>query len=62
MTFSELKIGDTFDFIKNAPASASFYLRCAKISARRYVDEKGTVHQVGSVHVNVCHAEPRSAE
>lgn len=34
--FSELKIGDTFDFISPDFMLNSFYERCVKISARRY--------------------------
>jgi hypothetical protein len=34
--FSELKLGDTFDFIGPVPRFNSFYERCTKTSSRGY--------------------------
>lgn len=54
--FRDLAIGASFDFINDAdPMLTSFYLRCHKISARKYRDEHGQEHQVGSVDCVVYH-------
>lgn len=54
MKFRELKIGQSFDFI--APDRPnSFFLRCTRISARKYKDERGEVHMVGTINARVYH-------
>jgi len=60
MKFRDLKVGDTFDWLNDAkPMYNSFYLRCTKMSARGYEDERGTQHKVGSVNAEVFHVEPK---
>jgi hypothetical protein len=59
-TFSDLAIGDTFDFINmSQPTMNSFYRRCVKISARRYqhIEEPKTVYNIGSIPARVYHVE-----
>jgi len=51
--FKQLAIGQSFDFIGPNRMMNSFYLRCTKISARKYQDEKGNVHCVGSIRCKV---------
>jgi hypothetical protein len=46
MTFKQLRIGQTFDFAGGD--FISFWLRCTKISARKYQDARGTAHTIGS--------------
>lgn len=53
MRFRELRIGDTFDWIEPGSLRNSFSLRCTKISARKYVDERGFMHQVGTINAKV---------
>ena len=61
MRFKELAVGDTFDFI--APTGYnSFFVRCTKVSARKYRYENGHpapfnfyVAQVGAVNCEVYH-------
>lgn len=55
MKFRDLSIGDSFDFIGPDRRYNSFYLRCRKISTRKYRDERGTEHQVGSINASVFH-------
>jgi len=61
-TFGQLKLGQSFDFI--APIEPgklninSFYLRCVKMSARTYMDEKGTRHAIGSLSAKVYNVLP----
>lgn len=57
-TFGSLRIGQVFDFVNDAnPTFNSFYLPCRKISDRRYVDETGAVHRVGSIQAAVYHVD-----
>lgn len=56
--FKDLPVGSSFDFIDDrAVGYNSFFLRCRKLSARKYQDSSGTVHRVGSVQCNVFHVE-----
>jgi hypothetical protein len=55
MKFKDLKTGQTFDFIGPDFTLNSFTLRCEKISPRQYRDEKGAVHQVGTISCKVYH-------
>lgn len=56
MKFKELQIGAEFDWIDDAnPTWNSFYLRCTKISARKYSDTNGVVHRVGCINAVVYH-------
>jgi hypothetical protein len=55
MKFRDLQVGDTFDFVSPNTSFNSFYLRCTKVSARRYRDEDGHFHQVGSINAVVYH-------
>lgn len=55
MTFRELAIGQEFDFVG---ANPTFYKRCHKISARKYRDEDGDTHTVGSVLCDVYNVAP----
>ena len=52
MTFSQLRVGQWFDFIG---PNATFYLRCVKTTDRTYRDEQGLTHRVGSVKAVVYH-------
>lgn len=61
MTFRELPIGYSFDWIDDEnPRFNSFYLRCVKVSARTYIDEHGSRHAVGSVKAQVFHVKDES--
>jgi hypothetical protein len=53
--FRDLPIGETFDFVSPDRMMNSFYKRCTKISARRYRDDTGTMHRVGSINAAVYH-------
>lgn len=62
MTFGELKIGDTFDFVSGNPIMDSFCEPCRKVSVRKYVYPTGKpkpshiyVARVGTLKVNVYH-------
>jgi len=58
MKFRHLLVGDSFDWLNDKnPMLNSFYLRCVKISERKYKDEKGLVHNVGSINANVYHVK-----
>jgi hypothetical protein len=58
--FSSLNIGDTFDFVDpNRPHLNSFFKRCKKVSTRKYEDESGTQHTVGTVSCRVFHVKPQ---
>ncbi len=59
--FRDLEEGQSFDFVGPERMLNSFYLRCKKVSARRYVDEKGYVHRVGSVYCEVYNIDDESA-
>jgi hypothetical protein len=48
--FRLLGIGDKFDFINSSnPYATSFFQVCTKISARKYRDESGVEHKIGSI-------------
>lgn len=54
--FSDLKIGDTFDFIDPDNAGYnSFFKRCRKISCRKYAILFGDNCEIGYVHCPVYH-------
>lgn len=53
MRFCQLKVGQTFDFIKPDSVMNSFFLRCEKINERQYKDENGTVWNVGTIRCRV---------
>ena len=56
MKFRDLSIGDTFDFVNDSrPIFNSFFLRCKKVSTRRYEDSEGYIHRVGSINAMVHH-------
>lgn len=53
-TFRNLRIGQSFDFI-GPNRSNSFFLRCVKISTRKYRDEDGVEHRIGTINCEVFH-------
>jgi len=54
--FRNLQPGDTFDWIDDdKPGHNSFFLRCTKLSPRRYQDERGIIHRVGSGYAECFH-------
>jgi hypothetical protein len=54
--FKDIPVGSSFDFINDEkPMFTSFYLRCVKTGTRKYIDEGGTGHTVGSVNAEVFH-------
>ena len=55
MKFRDLGIGQGFDWVDDDNPANSFYLRCFKISPRRYRDAKGIVHTVGTINAQVFH-------
>lgn len=62
LTFKQLSVGQSFDFIDDRPGALnSYHQRCRKVGARRYeaVGEgrllEGTVMQVGSINAEVFH-------
>lgn len=57
--FRDLAIGQGFDFIGPDLTYNSFFLRCTKISPRRYLDECGAEHRVGTINAEVFHVEER---
>ena len=54
MTFKELSIGQSFDFIAGNRFD-SFFKRCIKTSARSYTDDSGIRHRIGSISAKVYH-------
>ena len=55
-TFDRLSVGDTFDFIDDSQIGYnSFFKTCTKTGPRKYTDEDGTEHRVGSVKAQVHH-------
>jgi hypothetical protein len=52
MQFKDLKVGQRFDFV-SPNGHNSFYKLCTKISARKYQDEDGVNHTVGTIKCNV---------
>lgn len=60
MTFGELQVGASFDFVDDsAPEYNSFFLRCIKTSDRTYMDSTGSRHAIGSLNAEVFHVEPK---
>lgn len=55
--FRDLKINQVFDFIGPGYAN-SFFKRCVKVGQRRYNDEDGGEHRVGSVDCEVFNVFP----
>lgn len=47
LQFKNLHVGDTFDFVAPNSRTNSFFLRCIKISPRKYRDSSGTEHRIG---------------
>jgi hypothetical protein len=56
-TFKQLRIGQWFDFVGPNHMMNSFHKRCQKVSARRYLDEDGIMHNVGSISARVYNVE-----
>jgi hypothetical protein len=56
--FRDICQGQLFDFILPDRYN-SFFLTCTKISPRKYRDEKGTIHRVGSIN---CEVNPREVK
>lgn len=57
MTFKELRIGQTFDFVSPDRLYNLFHDRCVKISARRYRSlNSGLLFTVGTVKCRVFNA------
>ena len=52
VTFKALSIGDTFDF-----NGGSYFKKCTKTGARKYVSEDGLDHRIGSIYAEVYHVE-----
>jgi hypothetical protein len=55
MKFRDLQVGSTFDWISPNHSFNSFFLRCKKLSARKYNDSTGQDHRVGSINAEVYH-------
>lgn len=55
--FRDLEINQTFDFIGPSRFN-SFFKRCVKVGKRKYNDEDGGQHTVGSVDADVFHVAP----
>lgn len=54
--FYKVAVGQSFNFVNDYHLRlTSFYLRCTKISSRKYKDERGTIHQVGTIYTLVHH-------
>jgi len=53
MKFRDLFIGQEFDFVSGHIGYDSFYKRCVRISERKYKDEDGLIHRVGSINCYV---------
>jgi len=47
--FKDLQIGQTFDFVSPYRNMNSFTKKCTKIGSRKYRDEDGVEHTVGSI-------------
>ena len=54
-SFRDLDVGDSFDFVGHDWRFNSYYRRCVKVSARKYKDDDGREHEVGSISCNVYH-------
>lgn len=55
--FRDLAVGDSFDFVGPNWKYNSFYRRCVKVSARKYRDDDGREHEVGTIDCNVYHVD-----
>lgn len=57
MFFKDLPVGATFDFVDDSkPGYNSFFDRCKKVSARKYVSERtGTSFLVQTIRAKVFH-------
>lgn len=55
--FRDLATGDSFDFVGPDWKFNTFYRRCVKLSARKYKDDDGREHEVGTVDCKVYHVE-----
>jgi len=55
MTFKNIIVGETFDFIHSEWYGPSFFRPCQKISARKYRDDIGQIHEVGTINTTVFH-------
>lgn len=52
--FKDLSIGDEFDFINpNNRWNVTFFLRCKKISDKKYIDSQENTHKIGSMNCKV---------
>ena len=51
--FRMLAIGNSFDFIKPDSLYNSFFLRCTKTGPRKYQDQTGANHRIGSIKAQV---------
>lgn len=65
MKFSDLSIGETFDFIDDEhPTWNSFYKRCVKLTTRTYTTVEGEGEprpmRVGSINAKVYHVKLRA--
>jgi hypothetical protein len=58
MRFADLAIGQEFDWVDDTRHFNSFFLRCRKVSTRKYVDSQGYTHEVGTVNASVFHVSP----
>ncbi len=62
MSFKDLIIGQSFDFIDDAAKDSttnSFFKRCTKTSARKYTAD-GLIHKVGTINCSVYHVGRQS--
>jgi len=57
MRFRDLHIGQGFDWISPNRGYNSFFRRCWRIGVRRYRDDTGIVHRVGSINAEVFHTD-----
>lgn len=57
--FRELATNQVFDFVSPDRMLNSFYKRCVKVSTRRYNDEDGGEHRVGSIDCEVFNVGPK---
>lgn len=63
MTFKELSVGDTFDWINPAGgAYNSFFKRCTKVDNYRYTADDNVKYRVGSLSALVYHVIPKVSE
>lgn len=57
LTFANLAIGDTFDFIDPNSLRNSYFARCVKTSIRKYaeLENRSKTYTVGTVNARVFH-------